>query len=318
MALAVGRLRKRWRELALFALLLTPARELRAADAQLAEEVTIASARTLADSAADAVAAGDYFKAEQLLARAYQAYPAPTIALLHARTLAHLNRLASALTAYERAAYTSLRPDAPEVFRSAVQSAQAELEQLRPRVPRLLVVARGESALLPIHVTVDGHALPREQLGRWLFVDPGQRVVQAELSGARSQQVVRVDEGQWLSVELHEPPSAGLAHQAARFGALGLGVVGLAAGISTGLAATAAYDRAEQGCPGRRCAPGSAGAEDLEEFRRYRVFSTIGYVTAGAGLGVAGYLFARSAVDGPALSVQLQHRGAWLAVRGTL
>ena len=70
-------------------------------------------ARLLANQAADAIARGEHEQAEELLRQAYAHYPAPTIALLHARTLLHLQRLSTAVSVYERATLTSLGPDAP-------------------------------------------------------------------------------------------------------------------------------------------------------------------------------------------------------------
>jgi tetratricopeptide (TPR) repeat protein len=130
------------------------------------------AARTLANRAADAIAHGEYEQGQELLRQAYEQYPAPTIAVLHARALVHLQRLALAENVYERALLTSLAPDAPEAFRRAVEQARSESRELKPRIPRLQVLVRGRAALR-LRVTLDGHRLAAEQEGRWMWVDPG-------------------------------------------------------------------------------------------------------------------------------------------------
>ena len=106
------------------------------------------AARALANRAADALALGEYEQAQDLLRQAYAQYPAPTIAVLHARALVHLQRLALAESVYERAMLTSLAADAPDAFRRAVEQARNESRELRPRIPRLQVLVRGRAALL--------------------------------------------------------------------------------------------------------------------------------------------------------------------------
>src|SRR5438552_19032564 len=69
------------------------------------------AARTLANRAADAIAHGEYEEAQELLRQAYEQYPAPTIAVLHARALVHLQRRALAESVSGRSLRTSLAPE---------------------------------------------------------------------------------------------------------------------------------------------------------------------------------------------------------------
>jgi len=275
------------------------------------------AARALANRAADALALGEYEQAQELLRRAYEQYPAPTIAVLHARALVHLQRLALAESVYERAMLTSLAPDAPDAFRHAVEQARNESRELRPRIPRLQVLVRGRAALR-LRITLDGRPLPATQEGRWMWVDPGRRVLRAELDGTSSEQLVRVEEGQSVVVEVSEPVSQRPAYKALTFGTLGLGAVGVATGIVTGIAATTAHERAVDHCPNGQCPDGQAGARDLERFRTYRVVSTVGYAVGTAGLAVGGFLLVRAVVDGPAIGLEVDRQGGRLTVGGTL
>ena len=277
------------------------------------------AARVLANRAADAIARGEHQLAEELLRQAYEQYPAPTIAVLHARTLVHLQRLATAMNVYERATLASLGPDAPDAFRRAAEMAKREVAALRPRVPRLQIVARGRAAARPeLKVTLDGRVVPVAQQGRWIWVDPGRRIVRAELDGNSSEQVVRIEERQSISIDVSEPDSARPLYRALTWSSLGLGVAGLATGIATGVVATSAHARAAKGCPNDRCVEGSSGADQLSRFKTFRNVSTVGYAVGAAGLSVFGFLLIRGALEGPDLALELEPQSARLSLGGVL
>ncbi len=88
------------------------------------------------------------------------------------------------------------------------------------------------------------------------------------------------------------------------FVSFGVGAAGLALGISTGLVAVGAHRDAERRCPDRLCVRGSAGAESLERFERYRTISTVGYAIGAAGAVAGTILILRSPEDAePRLAV---------------
>jgi hypothetical protein len=268
------------------------------------------AARALANRAADAIARGDYAEGEGLLGQAYDVYPAPTIALLHARTLVWLGRLAAGVRAYQRASLVTLRADAPEAFRSAVDSAKKELDELKPRVPRLQIVVRGRSVNGgDARLELDGKALPTSQLGRWILADPGRRTVRVEWNGTTYERSVRLEERQSVVVEIVQPQGSSLARWMT-VGSLGIGVVGLAAGAITGIVATSAHDQARQDCPAARCVTGSEGALAVQRYRDLRTVSTISYAIGGVGLGLGGVLLLRGSFDEPTLRVELESPSA--------
>lgn len=289
-----------------------------AAEAAPAQSTARETALALANRAADAIARGEHVQAEPLLRQAYAQYPAPTIALLHARTLVHLQRLAEAVSAYRRVTLTTLEPNAPEAFRAARRQASTELNQLLPRVPRLQVLARGGAARPSLRLSVDGKPVPPAQQGRWMLVDPGVRTVRAEHQGEATEELVAVAEGQSVVVQVEGPRPTSSLQQRLLFGALGVGAVGLGVGIASGVVATRAHSRALESCPDRQCVLGSQGAAQLQKFRDYRTVSTVGYGAGALGLGVAGYLLVRSFTDEPGLDIEVDQRGALLHWRGQL
>jgi hypothetical protein len=268
------------------------------------------SARALANNAANAIARGDYAEGEELLARAYEVYPAPTIAVLHARTLVWLGRLASGVRAYERATLITLRADAPEAFRIAVASAKEELAELRPRVPRLQVTVRGSGAQSGrLRLELDGKPLPSSQLGRWFLADPGRRTVRVAWNGTTYERTVRLDERQSVVVEIVEPQGS-VAARWLTIGALSAGVLGVGVGVVAGVVASSAHERARAECPAAHCTTGSEGARALERYRQLRVLSTVSYAVGGVGLGLGGVLMLRGSFDEPTLRVELESPSA--------
>lgn len=262
-----------------------------------------AVARDMANRAADAIAHGEVERAEALLRDAYRTYPAPTIALLRARTLVRLGRLTEAVSSYEQATATAISAASPPAFENAVRDARTELTALRPRVPRLQITL-ADTAANDVNVSVDGKALPRDQLGRWLLVDPGSRSVSARRGTEGKERRVLLEEGQSTVVDivLSEPsrPARWLT-----VGALGVGVAGLAVGIVSGVAANAANERAHAACQQGRCLEDTEGARQLREFRQLRTVSTVGYVSAAAGLSFGGLLLLRGSFDGPTVDVEM-------------
>jgi hypothetical protein len=281
----------------------------RSASAQTSESPREA-ARGLANRAANAIARGEYAEGEELLAQAYKVYPAPTIALLQARTLVWLGRLAGGVAAYQRATLATLRPDAPEAFRSAVASAKTELAELRPRVPRLQVLVRGHGERGGhSRLELDGRSLPSSQLGRWILADPGRRTLRVEYSGTTYERSVRLEERQSVVVEIVEPQSSSLARWVT-IGALGVGVVGLGTGVIAGIVSSSAHEQAREDCPESRCLAGTDGARALERYRDLRVISTVSYAVGGVGLGLGGLLILRGSFDEPTLRVELESPSA--------
>src|SRR6187431_3572319 len=101
------------------------------------------AARDLATQGAQAFEAGDYAQASDFFRRAHELVPAPSIALLHARSLAKLGQLLEAIDIYEQTARFKLPDEAPEAYLQAVETARNEMEDVRRRLPRLKLILIG-------------------------------------------------------------------------------------------------------------------------------------------------------------------------------
>jgi hypothetical protein len=284
-----------FRELALFGVVAGSVTTAAIAHAQPAATDSRAIARTIADQGADAYAQGDYERARKLFAGAYELVPAPTIALLHARSLAQLGRLVEAKAWYERAA-AALDVTAPQPFRNAQLSARTELAALTPRIPRLKLSIQGNTAKSAV-VVLDEQSVSSERVGEWWELDPGAHSLRLQGKGVQPVALeVRLGEGDSKVVSL--TASSAEAADPRRTGAwvsFGVGAVGLATGIGAGIVATNAHAEAERECSGDVCVRGSAGDAAAQRFRDFRVVSTLGYAVgaAGAGAGITLLLLAK-------------------------
>lgn len=251
-----------------------------------------AEALSLANEAANAYARADYAEADGLFARAYALVPAPTIALLHARTLVKLGRLLQASATFDLAAHAHLASEAPEAFRRAAAEAREEGAALRARLPRLQITLAAPESDPSVRVLLDGQAVPRTRLGTWIALEPKAYTLELERGGAIvAREEVVLSEGESRVRALALPKSErGERQRLAGWISLGAGGVGLAVGLGTGLAAVGAHADAERACRERICAPGSAGAESLQRFYDYRTVSSVAYAVGAVGLGLGAVL----------------------------
>lgn len=264
------------------------------------------AARELAEQAAKAMTAEDFATAQDLYQRAYALVPAPTLSLRHARALAKGGRWVEALEAYVRTTRTRLDDKSPAAFREAVEQAQAELAELRPRVPKATIVVKGiDRKSRALSVTVGGRVIAPALIGVAAPMDPGTHPVVAKTTdGREARATLEIQEKEEKSIELELPPApegaatgeppksesaklstADSSQKTWAFVALGVGAVGLGVGVTTGLMATSKHQSAEDACPKGVCREGSSGADDAESFRSLRTVSTIGYVVGALGVG---------------------------------
>jgi len=257
------------------------------------------AARDLATQGAQAYEAGDYAQASDFFRRAHELVPAPSIALLHARSLAKLGRLLEAIDIYEQTARFKLPDDAPEAYLQAVETARNEMEDVRHRLPRLKVVLIGVSSNEPAQVSMDDKVTPDALLGVERPINPGQHRLEARVGGQlRATREVSIVEGQNYQVELDvrppppapppvmaEPPVSGThTHSWQKTGgyvALGVGALGLGIGTYTGIVALNRKSDLDSVCK-PNCP--AASADDIDSFRSNR---TISYVSFGVGIAAA-------------------------------
>jgi hypothetical protein len=257
------------------------------------------AARDLATQGAQAFEAGEYAQASDFFRRAHELVPAPSIALLQARSLAKLGQLLEAIDIYEQTARVKLPDDAPEAYMQAVQTARSEMEEVHHRLPRLKLTLIGVSNE-PVQVSMDDKPTPQALLGVERPINPGQHRIEARVAGQlRATRELVMVEGDSYRVELDVGPaqpapkpvvavqpaaqsSTSSWQKTGGYVALGVGALGLGIGTYTGLVALHHKSELDAVChPG--CPPSSA--DDLDGFRSNR---TISYVSFGIGIAAAG------------------------------
>jgi len=164
-----------------------------------------------------------------------------------------------------------------------------------------------------VTATIDGRPYAERLDGRPISVDPGEhRFVFTADGGATAEKTLVVREGEKdrrerivLGIAAAPVVTEGTAASVAErsgfaldriptvaYVAAGVGVVGLAIGIGTGIAATSKHSALEgEGCPssGGTCPP-TASQSDLDSFHSLKTWSTVGYVIGAAGI-VGGVTF---------------------------
>ena len=261
---------------------------------------TRTAARDLATQGAQAFEAGQYDQASDFFRRAHELVPAPSIALLQARSLAKLGQLLKAIDVYEQTAHYKLADDAPEAYAQAVEAAHNEVEEVRKRLPRLRLTLVGVASNEAAQVTIDEKPTPAALLGVARPIDPGAHRFAVHVAGhVRATRELSAVEGQNYEVELNAQPakpketpavaarpqkndSTATALQTRRtlgYVSLGVGVVGLGLGTYTGLVALHKKSDLDSvchpGCP-------ASSASDVDSFRSNRTVSWLSY-----GVGIA-------------------------------
>ncbi|MEO7033543.1 MAG: hypothetical protein ABI548_06685 [Polyangiaceae bacterium] len=262
---------------------------------------TRTAARDLATQGAQAFDAGNYAEASDFFRRAHELVSAPSIALMQARSLAKLGQLLEAVDTYEQTIRLKLPEDAPAAYVAAVQTARAEVEAVRARLPRLKLTVVGATKADAAQVSIDAKPTPPALLGVERPVNPGEHHFVVQVAGkVRATRDLTVVEGQSYQVELDaravapigakatadltaEPATSGSnSRRTLAYVALGAGAVGLGAGTYTGLVAL--HHKADLDSACHPDCPRSS-ADELSSWRSNRTVSWLSY---GVGIAAAG------------------------------
>ena len=154
------------------------------ARAQVSDAERVA-ARELFHSGDELQRAGRFAEALDKFQRAQQVFRAPTNVLRIAECDAALGRLVESAEAYREVVRTPLPPDAPPAFQSAIEQARAELAQVEPRVPRIIVLVQPANAPNP-QLQIDGQTVSVALLGEPLPLDPGPHKIGVRAAGYAS------------------------------------------------------------------------------------------------------------------------------------
>jgi len=299
-----------------------------ASHAQGVDAETRTVARELARQGADAFERHDYTTALDRLTRASSLFRAPTISLMQARSLARLGRLVEALDKYEETQRMVLGDDAPDAFRQAVNEAKGEAEEVRARIPRVLVRVRATSGRIEgLKVQLDGKPLPAALLDVERPIDPGTHQISVTASNCEPvARYTKLAEGERAAIDIpldpalkpaspaaSEPvaPAAETASppviassSAAPWGWVGIGV-GVAGLATFAISGAIALDRKETldavcrpGCP-------PTAADDIDSFRTMRTISYVSLAAGVAAIGIGGYVLLSGSRDSAHVGVSI-------------
>jgi hypothetical protein len=282
---------------------------------------------------------GENAKAVEKLDKAFRTLRAPSIALWSGRALAKSGKLIEAAERLLEATRLPVSGDTA-VQEQAKSDAAKELEQLRPRIPSLVIHVEGADGAT---VSLDGAPIPAALLGEDRPVNPGGHRVVAHRGADERTEAVTVNEGERKEVTLRfdaqaaavpgatTPPAAPTPHGSEppaqrsnmlAFIALGAGAAGLVVGGVTGglaLSKKSSLDDDTKHCRDGACT--HAVEDDVSSLRTFRTVSTIGFVAGGvlAATGVVLLLTNGSSSQGRAAghSLALSLQPSSVELRGS-
>ncbi|HEY8086523.1 MAG TPA: hypothetical protein VIF09_01720 [Polyangiaceae bacterium] len=167
-----------------------------------------AAARSLFQEGDALQRAGKFGEALDKFQRAQQVFSAPTNMLRIAECDAALGRLVESEEAYRAVVRTPLPAGSPPAFQSAVDQARAELAQVEPRVPKLVVQISPATAPSP-QLQIDGQPVPAAILGEPFPLDPGTHRVLVTATGFSSTEqsvTLKEHEAKTLQIDLRAIP----------------------------------------------------------------------------------------------------------------
>lgn len=295
------------------ALLLALAAPARAAEPDAS---TRAAARKIATEGVTALQKNDAEVASQKLEKAFELLPAPSIALWSARALAKRGLLVEAAERYLQAGrLPSSEGNEQAVQAQAQRDAARELDELSPRIPKLLLTLEGAKAS-EVQLLLDGKPMSSALVGEEQLANPGAHKVSGTRGSEQTEQTFSLVESQRGHVVLRfhgPPPQAAVAPPSTPEGAapasnappsepvpgapeqrsykggsnafaivtLVVGGAGLiAGGVTGGLALSkrsALNDK--QDCESDRCLPTVKG--EVENYRTLRTASTVSFIAGG-------------------------------------
>jgi hypothetical protein len=184
--------------------------------ARATDDSAKAAARELANEAKRDFDAGRFEDAKPKFQRAYAVARVPTLALWTARASAKCGQLVAASELYRQA--TQLVPNDLWIG-TAQQKAQAdarkELEELRPRIPRLRIRVEG-AASDEVEVRMDDVRVSHALLGFEIPADPGRRHVVGSKGDETTEQTVELREGEHQDAVLTFSPASTMVEQRPR------------------------------------------------------------------------------------------------------
>ena len=226
----------------------------------------------------------------------------PTTTLEVARTQASMGLLVEALDTIAALRKVPEKPDEPQPFKEARAKAEELDTQIETKVPSLTITVSGAAEGDSPAVSIDGTSLPTAVIGLPRKVDPGHHVVTAHAASGDAKDEVDVAEGDKKDVALALAAGGDKGDEAAASGEGGkdvvhspggltyagfvIGGVGLVAGTVTGIMSLSKASTVKDECKNMLCTQGQQ-ASDLSAGKTLATISTVSFVVAGAGAGLA-------------------------------
>jgi len=274
-----------------------------------------ATARELGEDGQRALGAKDYKRAEDDFRRANTLVHAPTLVLGLARALAGEGKLVDAQEAYKSIIREGVAPGAPDAFKHALDAANAEVQDLAPKLGgvTIRVQAAGGGEVPGLHVTLDDGSVAAAMVGVRVVADPGAHVVRASADGFKPATLnVTVPVGGSVDAPLvlskddsigsvapapaaapasqtTAPPSTPESPSPSSGGsriwpwvAYGVGGAGLVTGVITGAMAVSKRSSIVSHCTSSGVCPPDQSS-GIDTYNTLGLVSTVGFVVAGVG-----------------------------------
>jgi hypothetical protein len=297
-----------------------------------------AGAEALFEAGRRLMTAGDFAAACPKLAESQRLDPAAGTLLNLAVCYERGGKTATAWATYKSAGLAAQQAGETDRARAATRKA-SDLEAKLSRITFTVPASRPPPGL---EVRCDGQPIREPSWGVPLPYDPGNHEVEASAPGRRRwvSHVPISGDGQQLVITIPAleaspadpgllPPPRGAndgdatprqrdgATQRIAGGILGgIGVVGLAVGIYTGLEAKSVYGDALAQCGGGTICPSGQGIATRDQATSWATASTIAFIGGGAALAGGLVLFFTAPRDRTTLSVGPSARGTGLSLTG--
>lgn len=267
-------------------------------------------ARDLGYSGVEAYQAGQYALASERLEKAYAVLRAPSLGLWAARALAKQGRMLAAVDRYAEVTRLETSGGDEAVQRKALVDAQTELDQLRAKLPGVVIVVRGAGAA-EFSLFIDARQVSSQLAGEVTPLDPGEHHIEVRANGHQLTRALVLAIGEKQQVLFEVPAAARPVESSAPaaasdksalpsssndrpstrrtlgFVTLGVGVAGIATGAFAGALVLSKQSKLDEdpGCADRSC-PRTLDS-DVSSYNTFRTLSTAAFI-AGGVLATAG------------------------------
>jgi hypothetical protein len=257
------------------------------------------SARELFKEGRELRQSGDLKRALERFKAAHAYGQTPVTALELGRTHIQLGELVEGREVLLSVGRMKVQPDETEKSAAARTEAADLAEEVKKRIPTVMVKLTGVASDSAAVLQVDGFAVPIVGLTGIRKVNPGKHVVLARAGTHEETRTIDLEEAktQDLTIDL---TGAGAATPVGpvvpvesgpkqispvTWVGLGVGALGIGVGAVTGILALGKASKVDSACTSTHCPP--SAKSDVDAGRTFATISTIGFAVGGAGLVTA-------------------------------